>query len=129
MPRPKAPSNTAQEDGMDEETFEDWESVAEGFGTKVVFDNIGDKFSGKFTGTRTVELTKDGGDLEVAKAAEFTKNGQKYWCWIPYQLREAIDSEEIIPGDVVQIEFTGESETKRGLNPVKVFTIRRKPRD
>lgn len=130
MPRATRPEPDHIEDTMDDVSAEDWETVSEGFGTKIEWV-IGAKFIGVFTGTKMVPLksgAEEGNPLDEAEAAEFTKNGEKFYCWLPYQLREVIDNGKLTEGDTVYIECTGEEETKRGLNKVKTFTIKIKPR-
>lgn len=131
MPRQPV-KNENTEDQMQDAEFEDWEVVSEGFGSKIVWD-VGTVFIGTFRGTRLVPVDdKEDGFSEVT-AAEFTdRMGEKFWCWLPYQLKEIIETEDedkkLNVGDEIYIKCTGESETKRGLNPVKTFSIKRKPR-
>ena len=126
MPRAVAkPENL--EDLMDEEHAEQWETVSEGFGTKIEW-TVGHSFIGEFTGTREVELDDGGGGFSNAKAAEFVDaQGEKHWCWLPYGLAKVIEDGDLSPGRTVFIKCTGEQATKRGLNPVKTFTIKVKP--
>lgn len=110
---------------MTDEAYEEWESVSEEFGTKIEW-NVGTRFIGQFTGVRKdIDL----GDGEVADAAEFTKDGEKFYSWIPYALAQVIESGKLIPGDICMIECKREDTTKRGLNKVKVFDIKVKPRN
>lgn len=128
MPR-AAKDTDNMTDNMDDETYEDWETVSEGFGTKIEWV-IGARFVGVFTGTRMVPMKSDaeeGNPLDEAPAAEFTKDGEKFYCWLPYQLKEVIDNGVLKPGQTVFIECNGEESTKRGLNKVKTFTIKVKP--
>lgn len=126
---PRAPEQQNTEDTMDDASYDDWETVSEGFGTKIMWD-VGKTFVGTFTGTRTVSVDdKEDGFTDVL-AAEFQSNGTKYWCWLPYALEEIINTDDpekrLSPGEEVYIKCTGEEPTKRNLNPVKVFTIKRR---
>lgn len=127
---PRTPRDTDHiTDTMDDESYENWETVSEGFGTKIEW-NVGVRFIGVFTGTRMVPVQKDaesGNPLDEAEAAEFTKDGEKFYCWLPYQLKEVITEGKLTAGQTVYIECTGEEETKRGLNKVKTFVIKVKP--
>jgi hypothetical protein len=114
------------EDLMDDTSYENWESISEEFGTKIEW-NVGTRFVGEFTGTREVEVDDKEDGLSTATAAEFIKEGEKFYCWLPFQLKEVIDNGTLTPGRTVFIECKGESPTKRGLNPVKTFNIKVKP--
>jgi hypothetical protein len=128
MPR-KPTDNDHLEDTMDDAAFEDWETVSEGFGTKIEWV-IGARFVGEFTGTRIVPLKEDAdmsNPLDTAPAAEFMKDGEKFYSWMPHQLQTLIDNGKLKEGQTVYIRCDKEEATKRGLNPVKVFTIKVKP--
>lgn len=114
---------------MDDESYEDWETVSEGFGTKIEWV-VGARFIGVYQGSHMVPLKQDaeeGNPLDWAEAADFTKNGEKFYSWMPYQLKQTVTDGKLSPGQTVFIECNGEEETKKGLNPVKTFTIKVKP--
>jgi hypothetical protein len=112
------------EDLMSDSAAEEWETVSEGYGQKILWSK-GYTFTGTFDGTREVPLDDSEDGFSTAPAASFTDSaGQKYWCWLPYQLKESLTPDMV--GAVVRITCTGEETTKRGLNPVKTFTIQRK---
>jgi hypothetical protein len=127
MPRATVASNNT-EDLMDDTHAEEWEVVSEDFGTKILWE-VGTTFIGTFFGVKEVEVDDKEDGLSTALSATFAdSNGEKHWCWLPYQLQQAIADGVISEGDVVRIKCTGEQPTKRGLNKVKTFTIQRKPR-
>jgi hypothetical protein len=136
MPRATVKQDS-QENRLDDASFDDWETVSSDFGTKIVWgknEKAGETetFVGTFLGVRIVPLgdaDSEGNVLDTAEAAEFADmNGERFYSWLPYALKSAIEDETIIPNDVVRIHYTGETATKRGLNPVKTFDIKRKPR-
>ena len=122
---PRKPSDYP-EDTMSDDVAEDWETVSESFGTKIEW-TVGARFIGEYTGTRQVEVDDKEDGLSMVDAAEFLRNGEKFYCWLPFALKQVIDSGKLTVGQTVFIECTGEESTKRGLNPVKVFTIKVKP--
>jgi hypothetical protein len=120
MPRPAAKDPL---DMMDDDHAEEWETVSEDFGTKLVWE-VGTVFIGIFTGTREVELDNSDDGFTNVTAAEFTSNGEKFYSWLTFALAKAFTGDDAIAvGTKVRIHCTGETATKRGLNPVKVFTI------
>jgi hypothetical protein len=125
MPRPVQPENT--EDLMDDESYEEWETISEGFGTKIEW-TVGKKFIGEYIGVKDVPLDDKDDGFSTAPAAQFhATSGEKFYCWLPYSLKEVIDNGTLTEGRTVMIHCTGESPTKRGLNPVKTFTVKLKP--
>lgn len=112
---------------MDDEAFADWETVVDDIGEKIEWQ-VGTVFIGTYNGVRHVELEAGDESSKVPSARFTATDGTSHWCWMPYGLRSAVDNDDIIPGDKVRIECTGEQETKRGLNPVKTFDIKRAPR-
>lgn len=122
MPRPTVKKENT-EDLMTDAVHEEWETVSKGYGEKILWDT-GVVFTGTFNGTRDVEVDDGKDGFTTALAAEFTNaDGETFWCWLPYQLKEAIQNGTIKEDDKVRITCTGEQSTKRGLNPVKTFTI------
>lgn len=116
------------EDLMDDASYENWETISEGFGTKIEW-NIGTRFIGEYTGTRQVPSKEESedGTFDMIDAAEFTKDGEKFYSWMPHQLQTVISDGALKAGQTVFIECLKEENTKRGLNPVKVFIIKVKP--
>lgn len=124
-PMAAAPENA--EDWMDEEHAENWETVSEGFGTKIEW-TVGRSFIGTFDGVKIVELDDKEGGFTNAPSATFHDNmGEKFWCWLPHQLKLAVEEGKLSEGRVCFIKCEGEQQTKRGLNPVKTFTVKLKP--
>lgn len=122
-------STDKTENRLSDEDFDEWETISSDFGTKIEWgDKAGETpmFIGTYVGPRIIEME----DGESAKAAEFfsEETQEKYYCWQGYSISAAIDAKEMEPGDVVRIKYMGEKPTKRGLNPVKVLEIKRKPR-
>jgi hypothetical protein len=127
MPRKPTDSDHI-EDLMDDEAFEEWESVSESMGTKLEW-NVGSQFVGQYTGIEQVKVddseSPDG--FSYVDAATFLRNGEKFFSWLPWSVKAVIDSGKLSVGQTVFIKCTGEEKTKRGLNPVKVFDIKVKP--
>jgi hypothetical protein len=125
---PRATVATANsEDMMDDASFESWEVVAEGYGTKIIWE-VGTTFVGTFVGVREVPIKNNDDEDETIVAATFAdSNGERFWSWQPFALKEAIEQGKITEGNIVRIACTGEEPTKRGLNKVKTFKIQRKP--
>lgn len=115
---------------MTDAAYEEWDTVSEGYGTKIEW-NIGTQFIGVFTGVRkdipVSDNPTEGNPLDYANAAEFNKDGEKFYSWMPYQLQTVIDEGKLKEGQTVFIRCDREENTKRGLSPVKVFTIKVKP--
>ena len=81
-------------------------------------------FIGTFQGWRDVPDPDNDG--EIMQAAEFTHDDHKYYCWLFYALSDLKQKDMLAPGDLVRMEYKGESPTSRGLNDVKVVEIQRK---
>lgn len=80
-------------------------------------------YLGQFQGVKSVEMEETG---EMAPAAEFlSADGNKEYCWLTYALKESVDTGAIEPGDFVRIKFIGYAKTKRGLNDVTRYEIKR----
>jgi hypothetical protein len=115
--------------------FEEWETVSSDFGTKIKWGNGPDEteqFVGVYKATREVpigEVNENGEPFETAIAVEFADmNGELFYSWQNFALKDAIAKGTIQEGDTLMIKYTGEASTSRGLNPVKTFTIKVKPR-
>lgn len=112
----------------DDSFWDDAEDVSMNFGVKIKFGTNEKKgeitrFTGRFIGTKQVPNEDD--PSEMMNAAEFLdEHGDKCYCWMTYALKEAIENAAITNGDYCRITLIGEQETKRGLNPVKVFEIK-----
>lgn len=114
--------------------WDDADDVSTDFGEKFkVGDNAakGDIpfFVGVFQGVKDVPMPTEENPDEMAKGAEFLdESGNKCYCWLTFALSEALSPEADEPievGDIVRIEFKGRSDTKRGLNPVTRYSIKR----
>lgn len=125
-----------QENRLSDSGFEEWDTISSEFGTKIEWgdgtNGTTDVFVGEFLGVNSVALGEpddQGNPLDTAEAAEFVDaNGEKFYSWLNFALKNIIEDETMIPGDTVRICYAGTAPTKRNLNPVTKLTIQRKPR-
>lgn len=107
---------------------DDWasaEPLTSDTGTRIKF-GVGDVIIGTFVGTATFPLTRDDptGEKALYVLLDVEKGGRVNFA-PGFQMREIMP--KLTVGDMLRIECVGEQPTKRGLNPVKLFTIKRKP--
>lgn len=116
------------EDEFSDADFENWEVVSEDFGEQITWTEEKTVII-KFIGTK--DVTQEDGSVAPAALYE-SKNGSKYFSWLPTQLADVINGETVRVGDILRIEYKGERETRKSKsgaqNPVKQFDIRVKPR-
>jgi hypothetical protein len=112
---------------MDDASYDEWETVSESLGTKLEW-NVGTRFVGEYAGIKEVKVddedTEDG--FSMVDAATFLKDGEHFYSWITYAMKQVIDSGKLAVGQTVFIHCTGEEKTKSGYT-VKVFDIKVKP--
>jgi hypothetical protein len=127
MPR-KLTDTDHTEDLMDDESFEEWESVSKSLGTKLEW-NVGSQFIGQYTGIEQVKIddSDEPDGFSMVDAATFMRNGEKFFSWLPFAIKQVIDSGSVSVGQTVFIKCTGEQSTARGLSKVKTFDIKVKP--
>lgn len=101
----------------------EWETVVEEAPTRVVFDTIGDTFIGQFVGEEHIEQApNEKGEDQSFDLFNFRgRDGQLYAINKSYKLEEAMG--KIGDGDWVRIVYVKDLPTKRGLNPMKDFTV------
>lgn len=100
----------------------DWASadeVKKGFAT-FPFNEIGDHFIGTFVGEDQIANNETG---EIAEAFLFEDaEGHTTGIWKSYDLTRKM--EEVPEGAAVRIEYVRDIETKRGLNPMKEYSVK-----
>lgn len=102
-----------------------WDFAAEDGSRRLITD--GTTFVGTFLGIKDIPDPDD--DTKTIAVLNFlSEDGDKRYSWLTFQLEDTIKRAAVQAGDVLFIKCTGERSTKRGLNPVKTFDIRRKPR-
>ena len=108
--------------------YEEWETLTSELGDRIRFTTVGQVVVGRYEGTSEVSIVDDDG-AEATRTAMILLTGDgKIHFFPPYQIRELLSNLNI--GDMVRIEYIeykGDSPTKRGLNPVKRFTVKRRP--
>lgn len=125
MPRAgKEAENSSIIDSFSDADFDQWEQVSEDFGTRLEW-SIGTTVTLRFIGTK--EVTQEDGNTFTLSLFEDAL-GELYNASIPYALQEAIDNGRLKEQDIARIAVKGEATTGKGLNPVKKFDIRVKPR-
>lgn len=101
----------------------DWDSADEikkGFAS-FKFENKGDVFIGTYSGEG--EVVSDDG--EIAEAFIFVnEEGVDVGLWKSFDLNRKM--EEIPVGAAVRVEYVADIETKRGLNPMKQYSVKYK---
>jgi hypothetical protein len=110
----------SEADDFDRE-LEGYEEVATDFGTKIDW-TTGVAFSGIFDGFRDIKYQG-----EMIEAGTFHDDDDSYWCWLPFQLENALRNTEV--GSQVVIVCNGEDEDaphRKGGNKQWAFTVRRK---
>jgi hypothetical protein len=104
------PNPTSQEDEF--VVVSDGESEPE---TKIVFDTIGDQFTGEWLGFR--HMDNDSGGYQQAR---FMLDNEVYFTNANYSLRNGLKDVRI--GAKVRVTFTSETDTGQ-RNPMRNFTI------
>lgn len=114
--------------GDETDDWADAEPLVIGMGERILF-RPGVVLIGEYVGTQVVEVDSDtakGEKESVTYVLIESKDGKRYNFSPAYQVREALEECEV--GDTLRIECTGEQSTRRGLNPVKLFTVKRRPK-
>jgi hypothetical protein len=84
--------------------------------TKMVFDTIGDQFTGTYLGMR--QQTNDNGNYQQARFSDDA--GEIYFTNAGYSLRNGL--RDVSAGTKVRITFSSESDTGQA-NPMRNFTV------
>ena len=104
--------------------YDEWETLTSELGDRIRFTTVGQVVIGRYEGTSEVSIIDDDG-AEATRTAMILLTGDgKVHFFPPYQIRELLSDLNI--GDMLRIEYKGDSPTKRGLNPVKRFTVKRR---
>lgn len=101
----------------------EWDIVKEAAAIKVIFDEIGDVFIGKYAGKEFVENepSADGKDRSFWNFNFTGTDGELYAVPESYDLIEKM--EDIEPGVWVRLEYVRDVKTARNLNPLKSFRV------
>lgn len=83
--------------------------------TKIVFDTIGDQFTGNYLGTRT--MNNPDGSYQQAR---FEMNGETFFANANFNLREGLKN--VRPGSKVRITYTNDLDTGQSL-PMRIFKV------
>lgn len=107
---------------------DDWadaEPLTTSMGERVRFSK-GTVVIGTYVGDEQVTVDSDSGEGKesIRYIIMEDSTGNRINFSPSYQLREAFENVEL--GDLLRIECMGEQATKRGLNAVKLFTVKRK---
>lgn len=105
--------------------YEEWETLTSELGDRTRFTTVGQVLIGRYEGTVDVSIIDDDGAEATRTAMVLVTGDGKVHFFPPYQIRELLP--ELNHGDMLRIEYKGDSPTKRGLNPVKRFTVKRRP--
>ena len=114
------------EDSFSDADYESWQQVSDDLGTKITWDADTPVLTLRYLGL--TEVKQENSDEVITAALWADSKGEKYFSWLPWALSDAIESGRIQDKDIVRIEYKGEAPTGKGLNPVKKFDIRVKPR-
>lgn len=101
--------------------WDDWTVVAEESGIRMVFDKIGDQFTGTYVGREIVQITENGEDKDVTQLNFRDMDAQKFCTFPGFKLREAF--EDIDPGTMVRITYMAEISVKNQVSPMKDFRV------
>lgn len=103
-----------------------WTTVSEGDQepeTKIVFDSLGDEFTGKFLGTRMVEA-QDPNDrpYQQARFEGIGENdsGTVYFTNLGHSLRTGL--KDVRAGSIVRVTYTDDLDTGQA-SPMKTFRV------
>lgn len=95
-----------------------WEVVAEESAARVVFDTVGDQFTGVYKGVEEIHPDND----EPFSMFRFQgMDGEPYAINQSYRLREGMAKVNI--GDVTRITYVKDIATGKNLNPLKDFRV------
>jgi hypothetical protein len=102
-------------------TMEDYDFVTVGDGaaepeTKIVFEVMGDSWTGKYLGMRT--LGNADGSYQQARFESLDGSNEKYFTNANYSLREGLKSVRI--GSIVRMTWTDEMDTGQA-SPMRIF--------
>jgi hypothetical protein len=101
-----------------------WDNVSDveaGFATTFMFNDIGETFIGHYLELTEIGLTNG----DIATAAIFAdSNGERIGIWANHDLLGKLKKVDF--GSEVRIEFTAEREIRRGLSPMKEFSVKAK---
>lgn len=97
-----------------------WETVVEESGEPVVFETVGDKFIGMYTGKRHVE-TEDGKFVILTFKGP---GGRAYQTNAGWKLESAFDEDLIMRGDIVCVTYVKDVDTGQP-SPMKDFRVQR----
>lgn len=101
----------------------EWDTVAEGTATRVVFDTIGDSFIGMYIGDEHIEQEPNAkGEDQSFDLFNFRgRDGERYAINKSYALEEAM--EKVSEGLWCRITYIRDIPTKRNQNPMKDFKV------
>jgi len=100
----------------------EWETVQEASAIRVIFDTIGDEFTGQFKGSEHITPDKATEDAEEFDLFIFLgTDGERYAINHSYSLKKGM--EKVKFDDWTRITYTKDLPTKRGLNDMKDFRV------
>lgn len=101
----------------------EWETVAEGSATVVIFEKVGDEFIGQYTAEEHIEREPNakGEDQSFDRFILIGRDGERYALNKSYALEEAMRKVQI--GQWCRILYFKEIPTARGQNPMKDFKV------
>lgn len=123
--RSKKDASVAYPVAPDENDDELWDNVVEESPSRVIFDTVGDRFSGLYVGEE--EIDPGTGDNDIFTLYLFRKNGELFAINKSYKLAQAMD--KIEPGSHVRITYVKDIATNRrdeygnAVNPLKDFRV------
>lgn len=100
-----------------------WETIAEGSATVVIFENVGDEFVGQYTDDEHIEREPNakGEDQSFDRFIFRGQDGERYALNKSYALEEAMA--KVSKGQWCRILYFKDIPTARNQNPMKDFKV------
>lgn len=99
-----------------DESTEGWETIREESPTVIIFDEIGDQFTGRFNRADVIHNPQDGEDFT---RYVFTGLDDKPYAFnASYALDQALAADKVQPGDLVRLTYVKDIPVTKG-NPLK----------
>jgi hypothetical protein len=104
-----------------DDSTEGWETIREESPTMVIFDTVGESFTGDYLGHEVIHNPLD--DEDMSRHRFRGLDGELYALWESYALQD-LKPEHV--GDRVRITYVKDIPSKKG-NPVKDLKVQRRP--
>lgn len=102
---------------------DEWTTVAEESATRIIFDTIGDQFTGTYLGTEEIPHPQTGELMRylMFRGTQAEQKGELFSTSASWKLEDAFKAIE--PGTKVRITYVKNVETSRGPNKMKDYRI------